>query len=196
MNPRFSIIEALAGQGGFGKISKAKDTELERMVAIKTLDPLFKTAPTEKDKERFRREAKTLASLSHPSIPAIYDVQFSDPTGEFRIVFEWIEGHTFSQILRDTGLITLTDAEKWFVAICSALTHAHSRGVIHRDIKPSNIIISSTSGTAYLVDFGIALAKSDLDRLTSGSVIGTPGYMSPEQEKGEELTLLRQGPEG
>lgn len=191
MAERYRIIEPNAGEGGFGKVAKAADEELERQVAIKVLDPLFKDKPSEQDKERFRREARTLASLSYPTIPAIYDVRFSkdgEAEQEFKIIFEWIEGTTVRQWLMDKGPVSLEEARRWFTNICGALAHAHSKGVIHRDIKPSNLIVSP-DGSCYLVDFGISLRKSDLDRLTNHTPIGTLGYMSPEQEKNEPTDL-------
>lgn len=172
-------------------MSKAADDDLERQVAIKVLDPLFKEKPTDQDKERFRREAKVLASLSYPTIPAIYDVRFHEngPDGpEFKIIFEWIDGTTVRQLLIDRGPASLDEARRWFTNICGALGHAHSKGVIHRDVKPSNLIVTP-DGSCYLVDFGISLRKSDLERLTSHTPIGTPGYMSPEQEKNEATDL-------
>ena len=184
---RFEILVDRAEEGGFGRIDKARDTALDRDVAIKTLDPLFQASPSTEDRERFHREAKTLAALSHPNIPAIYDVTFEDENEEFRIIFEWIEGLSVRQYLIDHGVLSLEQVKRWLSNITSALDHAHSRKVIHRDIKPANLIISSSDDSCYLVDFGISLRESDMKRLTSGSRIGTLGYMSLEQEAGEEL---------
>ncbi|WP_428235219.1 serine/threonine protein kinase [Gracilimonas sp.] len=184
---RFEIIEKQAGQGGFGKVDKAKDKTLERDVAIKTLDPLFKTID-ETNIERFKREAKTLAALSHPNIPAIYDVEFKKEDKIFKIIYEWIHGKTIHRYLVDDGVLSLELTHKYFSNICSALSHAHAKGIIHRDIKPSNIIISESDHSCYLVDFGISLQTEDIVRLTDDSnTIGTPGYMSPEQEANEEV---------
>lgn len=188
MDSRYSIEIKSVGQGGFGVIDKAVDHALERSVAIKTLDPLFKTNPSPDDKERFRREAKVLASLSHPNIPSIYDVYLPSDESEFKIYFQWIDGITIRDHLQTVGVLTLDQVRNWFANICSALTHAHSRQIIHRDIKPSNLIITKDLESCYLVDFGIALRATDLQRLSGTSTIGTPGYMSPEQERGEDLT--------
>jgi serine/threonine-protein kinase len=160
MDQRYRVEQAAVGEGGYGRIDKAFDTTLERPVAIKTLDPLFKTALTDADIERFRREARSLAQLSHPSIPAIYDVQFSPETSEFRIIFEWVDGRNLREHLQERGVLDLNDARQNFALICSALTHAHTKGIIHRDIKPANVIFSEAAGTCYLVDFGIALRHS------------------------------------
>lgn len=184
---RFEIVQKLAGQGGFGVISKATDTELERDVAIKTLDPLFKNIDSN-DIERFKREAKTLAALSHPNIPSIYDVEFIPEQKEFKIIYAWIEGVNLRRYLMEVGTLSLDDVKMYFANICSALTHSHQKGIIHRDIKPSNLIITSSKESCYIVDFGISLTTKDIERLTDiESAVGTPGYMSPEQERNEDL---------
>ena len=186
MNTRYQIREASAGEGGFGRIDKATDIILDRYVAVKVLDPLFKESPSLEDKERFKREAKTLASLSHPNIPAIYDVLFPETDGEFKLIFEWIDGMTVRRFIDEKGVMSLSQIKKWFANICSALAHAHRKGIIHRDIKPSNLIITTNEESCYLVYFGISLRQSDWQRLTpSSQPIGTPGYMSPQRQRGE-----------
>ncbi len=187
MTERYEIVQASAGEGGYGRIDKAEDTALERPVAIKTLDPLFKSTPSPDDIERFHREAKALAQLSHPNIPAIYDIEFSPEDSTFQIIFEWIDGPTLRDYLNDRGVLSLEEARLHFGEICSALTHAHDRGIVHRDIKPTNVILSDYGATSTLVDFGIALRQDDVTRLTTDTPIGTPGYMSPEQERGDDL---------
>lgn len=182
---RYEIEELLVGQGGFGKVRKGKDTILERKIAVKLLDPVWAAADNE-DKERFRREARTLAKLTHPNIPAIYDVLFGDD--KFEIVFQFVEGRTLRDMLDEEGELSLSECRIWFDQIASALQHAHENDIIHRDIKPENMIVSPDRRHCYLVDFGIALSKEEMDRLTgSDDWIGTPGYMSPEQENGEPL---------
>src|SRR5215217_5397957 len=166
MDSRYRVEQAAAGEGGYGRIDKASDTILERPVAIKTLDPLFQEQLNEADIERFHREAKSLAQLSHPSIPSIYDVEFSPERAEFRIIFEWVDGPNLRQHLQDQGVLSLQDARDNFSMICSALSHAHSKGIVHRDIKPANVIITAKARTCYLVDFGIALRGEDISRLT------------------------------
>lgn len=138
------------------------------------------------DRERFKREARTLAKLSHPNIPAIYDVDFED--GKFLIVFQFIEGKTLKEVIGEKGAIPISQARVWFHQLASALDYAHKLGIIHRDVKPENIIITPNNESAYLVDFGIAISAEDGKKLTkSGYVVGTPGYMSPEQHAGEPL---------
>lgn len=188
MDTRYEIVTEAAGEGGFGRIDLAHDKTLDRPVAIKTLDPLFKAKPSESDVKRFHREARNLAKLSHPSVPAIYDVDFQPDLEEFRLIFEWVEGHTLREHLQDRGVLSLQEARTYFSKICSALSHAHSIGIVHRDIKPANILLHPESADCYLVDFGIALNEHDLERLTEGSPIGSAGYMAPEQERNEAVT--------
>ncbi len=180
---RFRIIKKTHGKGGFAKIAKAEDTELERLVAIKTLLLL----DDEDSRERFKREAIALAQMSHSNIPSIYDVIFGDDI--MQIIFEFVEGNTLRTIIADESIPSINEAITWFCQIASALDHAHSHNIIHRDIKPGNIIISENRSMASLVDFGIALTPDDVSRITKkGYVIGTEVYMSPEQRKGMDLT--------
>jgi eukaryotic-like serine/threonine-protein kinase len=188
---RYEVLSTEGG-GGFGKVLHARDTWLERDIAIKVLDPLM--ALEEDELQRFQNEAKILARLSHPNIPAIYDVIFlnasesEDGEPHFQLICEYIDGVTLQDYLHDDGPASLEDARRWFRQLTSALAHAHALNVIHRDVKPPNIIIRSGADSCALVDFGIALTPDEADRLTKkGYVIGTPGYMSPEQQAGEEL---------
>jgi serine/threonine protein kinase len=182
---RFSFQTAIHGSGGFAKVIHGKDNTLDRDIAVKVLSPLLDQA-NELDRERFRREARTLGKMSHPNIPAIYDVDFED--GKFLIIFQFIEGTTLRQIISDTGAVPITQARLWFHQLASALDHAHKLGIIHRDVKPENIIITPNKESAYLVDFGIAISAEDGRKLTkSGYVVGTLGYMSPEQHAGEPV---------
>ncbi len=184
MTTRF-VIETAIGEGGFGKVRKGRDSTLARDVAIKTLDPLWAKAD-DKDKERFRREARTLASLSHPNIPAIYDVEFTETA--FHIIFQYIAGASMRELMRQSKALALSDTRVWFDQVASALGHAHDAGVIHRDVKPENMVVTEDQRHCYLVDFGIAISKADRSRLTTEhGVIGTPGYMSPEHENGEDV---------
>jgi serine/threonine protein kinase len=182
---RFSFDTKPHAEGGFARVIKGRDNYLERQIAVKILNPLAtQFAPA--DQERFRREARILARLSHPNIPSIYDVDFGP--GRFIIVSQFIEGPTLRSLIEQEGVIDLSKAQLWFRQIGSALDHAHSLGIVHRDIKPDNIIITPDHESAYLVDFGIALSAQEQQKLTkSGVWIGTPGYMSPEQQAGEEV---------
>ena len=181
---RFLFDSKPHGEGGFGKVIKGRDNYLERDIAVKVLNPLL-TEFSEPEKERFRREARILASLSHPNIPAVYDVVFGP--NEFLIIFQFVAGSNLRHILEQDGAADISKIQVWFRQIASALEHAHEQGIVHRDIKPDNIIITPDRESAYLVDWGIALSAQEASRLTSGGWIGTPGYMSPEQQAGEDV---------
>jgi len=182
---RYEFQEEMIGVGGFGKVRRGRDTELDREVAVKTLNPIL-SAFSEAEQERFKREARTLAKLSHPNIPAVYDVDFS--LGKFEIYFQFIDGQNLKNLIEQNGPAQISSARAWFHQIASALEHAHKLGIIHRDVKPENIVITPDMETAYLVDFGIALSGAEAKRLTgSDYVIGSPGYMSPEQSAGDPL---------
>ena len=191
LSSRYELIKT-AGTGGFGEVVHVKDKRLERSVAIKNLDPLMALDSDERD--RFAQEARVLASMSHPNIPSIYDVEIvsaeenEDGDARFQIYFEWIEGRNLFTVLRDDGPAILEDARNWFSQLASALSHAHDRGIWHRDVKPKNIIIGVDGQFCYLVDFGLALTNEQGKRMTKeGYVVGTEGYMSPEQMAGDEL---------
>jgi len=182
---RYSFQTEIHGSGGFAKVIRGKDNDLDRDIAVKVLSPILEHS-NEADRERFRREARILAKMSHPNIPAVYDVNFKDET--FLIIFQFVEGTTLRQIISDSGPVPINQARLWFHQLASALDHAHRLGIIHRDVKPENIIVTPNKESAYLVDFGIAITAEDSRKLTkSGFVVGTPGYMSPEQHAGEPV---------
>ncbi len=178
---RYEIIEESHGEGGFGRVAKQRDKLLDRLVAVKQLKMLDEEAM-----ERFRREAKALAKMSHPHIPAIYDVRFSETRME--IYFAFIEGRPLRELVNQGIIPSMDQTKRWFTQVAAALEHAHGLGIVHRDIKPDNIIISVDDENAILVDFGIALTTDDVKKLTgTGYVIGTPAYMSPEQSNAGSL---------
>ena len=185
-------ITELLGAGGMGQVYRARDTKLERDVAIKILPPHWLDDPSRR--QRFTREARTLASLNHPNIAAIYGLEETD-RGQ-AIVLELVDGHTLADRI---ALGRLSIAETLDVArqICDALDAAHHRGIVHRDLKPANIKITS-EGRVKILDFGLAKvdeAPTDLSQLSTvaadatqlGAVVGTPGYMSPEQARGHAI---------
>ena len=143
---RFSFEPRPHGEGGFARVIRGRDKYLERDIAVKVLNPLA-TKFSEPEQERFRREARILARLSHPNIPSIYDVDFGP--GRFLIIFQFIEGKTLRQLIEEEGAADIGRVRTWFRQIASALDHAHDLGVVHRDIKPDNIIITSDLETAY-----------------------------------------------
>lgn len=183
---RYTINAEPHGSGGFGKIHHGRDNSLQRDIAIKVLTPSSGVLEAA-DIERFKREARILAALNHPSIPSIYDVDWDDV--RFQILLQFIKGRTFQQIL-EQDKVSFATAKGWILQVCSALEYAHESGVIHRDVNPKNVIVADGSNVAYLVDFGLALSKADCQKLTkSGYVIGTLGYMSPEHMAGEDLDV-------
>ncbi len=174
----FELISRL-GFGGFGTVWKARDTELDRAVAIK----IPRQGQLSDDKlSEFLREARLAAQLHHPNIVPVYEVGRDGET--VFIVSDLIRGISLADFLTAKQL-TFKESAKLCATIADALEHAHQKGVIHRDMKPSNIMIDH-DGTPFLMDFG--LAKSDADEITmttDGQIIGTAGYMSPEQASGQ-----------
>jgi Tol biopolymer transport system component len=178
-------IQSIIGAGGMGEVYLARDTELDRHVALKVLPAQFT-----RDKERvarFRREARAASALSHPNIVTIYDI---GETGETRyIAAEFVEGITLRDRLA-LGPMNLEDAIAIAIQCARALAAAHQAGITHRDIKPENIMVRH-DGVVKLVDFGLAgsreVGPEFLNTTKTGEVFGTPRYMSPEQAHGQKL---------
>src|SRR5215831_4416641 len=170
-------VVSLLGAGGMGKVYRAHDTRLKRDVAIKVLPEEF--LQNNERASRFQREAVTLASLNHPNIAAIYDVQ---EAGSSRyIVLELVEGAPLSQIIQ-RGPLPIVEVVDIARQICDALETAHEKGVVHRDLKPANVMISNSR--IKLLDFGLAKLQDDAT-LTGSKIMGTPAYMAPEQLAGQ-----------
>ena len=162
-------ILALIGAGGMGEVYKARDTRLDRTVAIKVSQ--------EKFSERFEREARAVAALNHPRICQLYDVA-SAPEGFGYLVMEYVEGSALK------GPLPLDQALKYAGQICDALDAAHKKGITHRDLKPANILV--TKASVKLLDFGLArIASGAGDETVTMAVMGTPAYMAPEQWDGK-----------
>jgi hypothetical protein len=180
---KFELVEEL-GSGSFGQVFRARDTELDRTVAIKLLRAGKFAAG--QDVDRLMREARSAAQLKHRGIVAIFDIGQTED-GTTYLVEEFIPGSTLAQCLA-TGRLAFRRAAELVADVAEALGYAHAHGVIHRDIKPSNILIDG-DGRPHLMDFG--LAKRDTDELMTieGQVLGTPAYMSPEQARGESHTV-------
>src|SRR6202007_244348 len=180
------------GAGGMGEVYRARDTRLERVVAVKILpDHLSDRAEL---RERFEREARTIASLNHPHICPLYDIGQQDGT-DF-LVMEYLEGETLAERLKK-GPLPLDQVLQYAIEISDALDKAHRKGITHRDLKPGNIMLTK-SGTK-LLDFGLAKLKKDTtpanvtlskvpteDAVTAqGTILGTLQYMAPEQLEGK-----------
>ena len=161
----------------------ARDGELDRHVAVKVLAEHL--ADTASFHDRFLREAKLAAQLSHPNVVQVFDVGEDD--GRPFIVMECVQGSTLAAELKQRGPLDPTDVVDLALQICGGLEHAHAAGLVHRDIKPQNLLLRP-DGTVKIADFGIARA-AETTRLTQiGSVLGTAAYLAPEQALGEEVT--------
>ncbi|HVE66826.1 MAG TPA: protein kinase [Thermoanaerobaculia bacterium] len=186
-------IVAPIGAGGMGEVYRARDTRLERTVAVKVLPPHLSASP--ESRQRFEREARTISQLSHPHICALYDV---GREGEIEyLVMEYLEGETLSERL-DRGALPTDQVLRFGVEIAGALDKAHRQGIVHRDLKPGNVMI--TKSGVKLLDFGLAKAMapaggaaSSLTALPTranltqeGTILGTFQYMAPEQLEGKE----------
>ncbi|MFQ5674896.1 MAG: protein kinase, partial [bacterium] len=177
----FKIVDYLGG-GGMGVVYKAEDTNLKRTVALKFL-PVELTR-TSDAKARFRKEAQAASALDHPRIGTIYEINETED-GHMYIAMAYYEGETLKQKMSARPM-SVDKAIELVLQIANGLATAHEKGIIHRDIKPANIIIT-TEGFVKIVDFGLA-KLDDSTRLTkSGTAMGTPAYMSPEQAKGKQV---------
>jgi serine/threonine protein kinase len=183
--PHLEILE-LIGQGGMGFVYKARQPKLDRFVALKILPQSLATDPT--FTERFTREGRVLAKLSHPNIVTVHD--FGQANGFFYLLMEFVNGVNLRQAMQ-AGRFTPAQALALVPDICEALQYAHTQGILHRDIKPENILLDA-NGRIKIADFGIAKllgeAKPEGALTGTGSAIGTPHYMAPEQiEKPAEV---------
>src|SRR5580698_7191357 len=184
-------IQSLLGAGGMGEVYRAKDTRLDRTVAIKVLPQGVGDAP--EVRQRFDREARAVSSLNHPHICALYDV--GHQSGVDYLVMEYIEGETLAARIAK-GPLPMADLLRYASQIANALDKAHRQGIVHRDLKPGNVML--TKSGAKLLDFGLAksgeIVQGDVassptvtHALTAkGMIIGTMQYMSPEQLEGKE----------
>ena len=177
---RYEILEEL-GRGGMGVVYRARDPHINRIVAIKSV-PLVGLPPDVQNeyRERFAREAEAAGRLSHPGIVTIFDVGEDSETRSPYIVMEFVKGQSL-----ESAQLSAFDAVRVVQEIADALDTAHSQGIVHRDLKPSNILLTD-DGRSKIADFGIA--RLDLSELTTtGQVLGTPAFMSPEQLRGEPV---------
>jgi len=177
---RYSLEREL-GRGGMGIVYLAHEVSLDRSVALKLLPPAMAAEP--RLRERFLREARMAARLSHPNIVPIHAVDEVD--GFVFFAMAYVNGQTLGQRIRDRGPLPKAEATRILREVAWALAYAHSQGIVHRDIKPDNILLESGSGRALVMDFGIAHMLDEPGMTGAGEVLGTAEFMSPEQASGE-----------
>ena len=177
---KYEILERL-GQGGQGTVYRARDTELDRIVAIKVIDQSVADEPAYG--EALRREARLSSSLDHPNVVTVYDFEIED--GRAYIVMEYVP-NALNRVLNSERRLSPERASEIAIQICRGLAHAHERGVIHRDIKPANILLTD-EGDVKIADFGIARALASSTRSRATDNFGTPRYMSLEQWNDEPI---------
>ena len=182
LSKRYTIEREL-GRGGMGIVYLARDVTLDRQVALKVLPA--EIASMADTRERFLREARTAAHLSHPNIVPIYHADEVDGHAFFAMAY--VDGESLAQRLSARGPLPAAEAVMYLREVAWALAYAHARGVIHRDVKPENIMIERGSGRALVTDFGIARDGRELGLTATGNVLGTVHYMSPEQAAGDYL---------
>jgi predicted Ser/Thr protein kinase len=176
-------IERELGRGGMGVVYLAQDVKLDRKVALKVLPPLL--ADAAQVRERFLREARTAARLTHPNIVAIYGAGEIDSRVYF--VMSCVEGESLAERLRRETVLDPASAVPIVRDVALALAYAHERGVVHRDIKPENILLDAHTGRAMVTDFGIARVAEAAPLTMTGQVLGSVHYMSPEQVSGDKI---------
>ncbi len=182
LNGRYRL-EARIAAGGMSTVYRALDETLERQVAVKLMN---REVATDSDQlERFRREARAVAQLSHPHIVGVIDAGEDD--GRPYIVFEYVEGETLKDRIRRLGRLPITEAVAYAIEIARALGAAHARHIVHRDVKPQNVLIDH-EGSAKVTDFGIARTLEEDGLTADGRVLGTTDYVSPEQALGQDVT--------
>ena len=178
---RYEILQLL-GQGGMGAVYKARDIELERLVALKLIRPDLASHP--EILRRFKQELILAREVTHRNVIRIFDL--GQAHGVRFITMEYVEGRDLRALLHEKGKLTPEEAVPIFVQIASALEAAHHAGVVHRDLKPQNILVDP-GGRVYVMDFGVARSLETPGMTQTGALMGTPEYMSPEQAKGQKV---------
>src|SRR6266403_129538 len=179
---RYELLK-LIGQGGMGAVYKARDKELDRVVALKLIRPELAKNP--EVLRRFKQELILARQVTHKNVIRIFDLGQSD--GIKFITMDFVEGQNLRELLLERGKFPAEQAARVMLQICRALEAAHTEGVSHRDLKPQNVMLSP-DGRVYVMDFGIARSAYLPGMTQTGALIGTPEYMSPEQARGEKLT--------
>ena len=178
-------IVSVAGRGGMGVVYKATQRSLGRLVALKVIRDEIARSP--EYRTRFLREARLAASVDHPNVVSVYDV--GDQDGRLYLAMQWIDGQDLKRVLEKSGALTPDRAVAIALQLAGAIDAMHVAGLIHRDIKPANVILRQVGAAdhVYLTDFGVAKPTESNDQLTTtGWMVGTAGYVSPEQIRGEQ----------
>ena len=178
---RYEILELL-GQGGMGAVYKARDTELERLVALKLIRPELASNP--EILRRFKQELILAREVTHRNVIRIFDL--GQAKGIKFITMEFVEGRDLRAVLKDRGKLSPDEAVQIIAQVCRALEAAHAAGVVHRDLKPQNIMLDAKD-RVYVMDFGIAHSLETPGMTQTGALMGTPEYMSPEQARGMKV---------
>ncbi|MCK4314898.1 MAG: protein kinase [Anaerolineae bacterium] len=185
---KYEILEEI-GRGGFAVVYKARDTVLDRVVALKVPHPYWTADPG--FAARFRQEARTAANLRHSNIVTVYDT--GEAEGQLYIAMEHLPGRTLRELLEVEGALSLEQALPILEQVAEALDYAHGQGVVHRDVKPGNVIVEETTRGVQvtLLDFGLVKAMEGSTALTSqGTLLGSPEYMAPEQADPERAAEI------
>ncbi|HEU5476517.1 MAG TPA: serine/threonine-protein kinase [Gaiellaceae bacterium] len=179
---RYEFVRPL-GHGAMATVDLAHDVELDRLVALKRLaDNLARDTDL---RRRFLREARLAARLAHPNVVRVFDVGEDD--GRPFIAMEYVEGETLAELSARRGPLPPAEVAELGMQACAGLTAAHAAGFVHRDVKPQNLLLS-TDGVLKLGDFGIAVGHDGTRLTVAGTVLGTAGYLAPEQARGEQVT--------
>jgi serine/threonine-protein kinase len=177
---RYEVIDEI-GDGAMGRVYRAWDPAVNRLVAVKTVKTEYLTRDTADEYlKRFHREAQSAGGLNHPAIVRVFDL------GEDYLVMELVEGRTLHRVIREEGRLAPEEALRLLAPVAEAVDHAHRAGIVHRDIKPANIMVQP-DGQPKLMDFGVAKIEASV-MTTAGQVLGSPSYMSPEQIAGQNVT--------
>ena len=184
---QYEILDVI-GRGGMGLVLKGRDTELNRIVAVKVLAPELASNPT--GRKRFAREAQAAAAVSHDHVVPIFavkDKEDSQPSNLPYLVMEYIDGQSLQEQVNEHGPLELKEILRIGQQVAAGLSAAHLQGLIHRDVKPSNVLLQNGVQRVKITDFGLARAVDDVGITRTGEVAGTPQYMSPEQAQGHAL---------
>src|ERR1043165_3092255 len=174
---KYRILD-LIGEGGMGEVFRAHDPILDRNIALKVI-----SAADEDRRLRFRREAQSAARLTHPNIVTVHD--FGEDSGRFFMAMELLDGHDLKRAIATNAFADLRSKLEVMEQVCDAVAHAHMMSIVHRDLKPANIFLLP-SGQVKILDFGLARVGHS-DMTNTGTILGSPNYMAPEQIRGARI---------